>query len=496
MKKLLSTAFLALSLSLLSMNAYSITDNDIKEITERLEGYSSDQLIERREILLANLDMKQEDDLDETSSEEDSEAADESVEEEEESNKLEISIIDAMLAALGIVMLDNVMDDDSDSSEPEPPVDTTPPVITVLGDNPATVELGDTYVDAGATADGGETVSASGTVDVFVVGSYTITYSATDDAGNEGTATRTVNVVDTTAPVITINGDNPVTVELGDTYEDAGASATDASQTHTLETTGSVDTSTAGTYTITYTASDASGNTATDTRTVNVVDTVAPVFTSASTFTIDENQNVIGTISATDLGGVTLFTGDGGSRYEFTGGVDNTSSPATLILAPSAVTDGYSDYETIQSFGCSTGYEPNMYTLKARDPSGNETVQNVCIQLNNLNDNTPNITSDASFSAVENQTAIGTVTAEDADGDLNDLVFSVTGDNIAIDSASGALTFVTAPDFETQSAYTATVTVTDGTNSASQDISIAVTNDESDDSDDSGTATGTHAFLL
>ena len=55
-----------------------------------------------------------------------------------------------MLAALGIVMLDNVMDDDSDSSEPEPPVDTTPPVITVLGDNPATVELGDTYVDAGA----------------------------------------------------------------------------------------------------------------------------------------------------------------------------------------------------------------------------------------------------------------------------------------------------------------------------------------------------------
>ena len=125
MKKLLSTALLALSLSLLSMNAYSITDNDIKEITERLEGYSSDQLIERREILLANLDMKQEDDLDETSSEEESEASDESV--EEESNKLEISIIDAMLAALGIVMLDNVMDDDSDSSEPEPPVDTDSP---------------------------------------------------------------------------------------------------------------------------------------------------------------------------------------------------------------------------------------------------------------------------------------------------------------------------------------------------------------------------------
>ena len=44
-------------------------------------------------------------------------------------------------------------------------VDTTPTVITVEGDNPATVELGATYTDAGATADGGETVTTSGTVD-------------------------------------------------------------------------------------------------------------------------------------------------------------------------------------------------------------------------------------------------------------------------------------------------------------------------------------------
>ena len=76
-------------------------------------------------------------------------------------------------------------------------VDATAPVITVAGDNPATVELGATYTDAGATADGGETVTTSGTVDTSTVGTYTITYSATDAAGNTGTATRTVNVVDT-----------------------------------------------------------------------------------------------------------------------------------------------------------------------------------------------------------------------------------------------------------------------------------------------------------
>ena len=76
--------------------------------------------------------------------------------------------------------------------------DTTAPVITITGDNPATVELGTTYTDAGATADGGETVTSTGTVDTSTVGAYTITYSATDAANNTGTATRTVNVVDTT----------------------------------------------------------------------------------------------------------------------------------------------------------------------------------------------------------------------------------------------------------------------------------------------------------
>ncbi len=38
---------------------------------------------------------------------------------------------------------------------------------------------------------------------------------------------RTVDVVDTTAPVITLLGSDPVTVEVGTTYTDAGATATD-----------------------------------------------------------------------------------------------------------------------------------------------------------------------------------------------------------------------------------------------------------------------------
>ena len=60
-------------------------------------------------------------------------------------------------------------------------------------------------------------------------------------------------------------------------------------------TSGTVDTDTVGEYTLTYTSTDASGNAGTATRTVNVTDTTSPVFTSSSTFTVDENITEIGT---------------------------------------------------------------------------------------------------------------------------------------------------------------------------------------------------------
>jgi hypothetical protein len=84
-------------------------------------------------------------------------------------------------------------------------VDTTAPVINITGANPMTVECHTSFSDPGATATdgcaGSVSVTASGSVNANVPGTYIITYSATDGA-NPATATRTVNVVDTTAPVI------------------------------------------------------------------------------------------------------------------------------------------------------------------------------------------------------------------------------------------------------------------------------------------------------
>jgi hypothetical protein len=163
--------------------------------------------------------------------------------------------------------------------------DSTPPTIVLNGSDPLNIECGTAFVDPGATAtdDCPEpgtpvAVNSSGVVDPNTPGSYVITYSATDASGNPATDTRTVNVVDTTAPVITLNGANPLTVECHTAFIDPGATATDlCAGSVPVSTAGAVDANTPGSYVLTYTATDPSGNLAMDTRTVNVVDTTDPV---------------------------------------------------------------------------------------------------------------------------------------------------------------------------------------------------------------------------
>ncbi len=79
--------------------------------------------------------------------------------------------------------------------------DTTPPVITLNGASSQTISLQSTYSDAGATANDDADGSVSVTSDasstnpnVNQTNTYTITYHATDAAGNEATAARTVIV--------------------------------------------------------------------------------------------------------------------------------------------------------------------------------------------------------------------------------------------------------------------------------------------------------------
>ena len=103
---------------------------------------------------------------------------------------------------------------------PNTPVDTTPPVIVIAGDTTTiTITQGNTFTPPTASAtdnvDGTTTVSVTGVVG-SAVGSYTLTYSARDNAGN--TANTDVIVTVVAAPIVVNALPNELGIELDDWY--------------------------------------------------------------------------------------------------------------------------------------------------------------------------------------------------------------------------------------------------------------------------------------
>jgi len=159
--------------------------------------------------------------------------------------------------------------------------DGTLPVLTLLGPNPVLLQPDDVYAEYGATADDefdgdltDQIVIDASDVNTAIQDTYTVTYRVDDPNGNFATATRTVIVQDTAAPVITVTGDTSVTLERYASYVDAGATAFDTYDgdlTSNITTFNNVDTSIESTYLVTYNVTDAAGNVATQaTRIVQV----------------------------------------------------------------------------------------------------------------------------------------------------------------------------------------------------------------------------------
>ncbi|MGV8813730.1 MAG: immunoglobulin-like domain-containing protein [Gelidibacter sp.] len=165
---------------------------------------------------------------------------------------------------------------------------TQDPIITLLGANPMNIEACGTYSEWGATAfdacagdiTGSIVVDASA-INMNVVGNYAVVYTITNAAGQSATQIRTVNIVDTQAPHLSLNGPNPQTVGDCSPYIELGAKAIDPCfgdiSSMVVIDNSNVDTSTLGFYVVTYTVTDVSGNTAAQiTRTVEVIDTSGP----------------------------------------------------------------------------------------------------------------------------------------------------------------------------------------------------------------------------
>ncbi|WP_144393460.1 PQQ-dependent sugar dehydrogenase [Pleionea sediminis] len=98
--------------------------------------------------------------------------------------------------------------------------DSEAPVITLLGQNPVQLFIHSEYQEAGATAqdniDGNVSVTISGAVDSSVAGNYTLTYTATDNAGNTASAEREVEVLGERLSNLSCLPPEPVSTDPGD----------------------------------------------------------------------------------------------------------------------------------------------------------------------------------------------------------------------------------------------------------------------------------------
>lgn len=153
------------------------------------------------------------------------------------------------------------------------------PTISLIGEESITLKMNDEYVDAGAKAirnneDITSSIKVEGNVDVTKPGEYKVRYVAYNEKNTNFTQIeRTILVKDEIAPVITLKGKKEVSINVNETYKDAGCTASDnydGDITNKVTITGEVDTKKEGEYTITYTVEDSSSNKTEATRKVIV----------------------------------------------------------------------------------------------------------------------------------------------------------------------------------------------------------------------------------
>ena len=216
-------------------------------------------------------------------------------------------------------------------------LDVTAPIITLTGNNPHIQNENSQYIEPGYSANdnSGEsvTVNVSGSVTTSTPGSYTLTYVAADSAGNQSSVNRIVNVLDVTAPVITLIGDNPVIQNEDLNYNEPGYSATDnGDENVSVVVTGEVNTATPGNYSLTYSATDIAGNTTSVTRTINVLDVTAPVITLNGSNPINQNEDG----AYTELGATAQDNSDDETQVTISGTVDSTT-PGSYVVTYSSI---------------------------------------------------------------------------------------------------------------------------------------------------------------
>jgi len=159
--------------------------------------------------------------------------------------------------------------------------------------------------------------------------------------------------------------------------------------------------------------------------------------------------------------------------YEFKGGATGATPMRTPLLINGALY-GMTAYGGAENYGL-------IYRFQVADAATSQ-LRLASINVNSYN---PTFTSSNAISISENNIALTTVTATDADVPVQTLTYSVTGNAdsnlFSINPVTGELVFVAAPNYEIptdaglDNIYNITVQVSDGVVAVTQDLAVTIT---------------------
>jgi len=339
-----------------------------------------------------------------------------------------------------------------------------------------------------ASAVGGGTTATAGLSTMSMIGLGGVGVAGAAIAYKQLKVIPETTVPDTTAPTITSGSTST------DKDENSGAgqliytaTATDTSAiTYSLKntgdsnllsinsTTGAVtlidnpDYETKSAYSFTVIATDSAGNASERAVSFNVLnlDEIAPTITSESIGITNENANsstVIYTLNATDTADISA-----GVTYSLSGAdealLDLNTATGEVTLKTS------SDYETKSTYS---------FSVVVDDGVNASTIQDIVLNVTNLDEVAPTITSTTTAPTINENSGTGqvvyTVTSTDtADTATGLTIYSLKNiedyNLLNIDSSTGEVSLIDNPDYETKSSYGFTVIATDTVGNASEQI--------------------------
>ena len=389
---------------------------------------------------------------------------------------------------------------------------------------------GDSTLPFAINASTGEiTVNDAGDLDREQTTSFTLSVTVSDGVNMSAAQTVTINLTDANdvTPVVTANqsfnvaensaattavgtvlatdGDVTATtfqtwtITAGNTDKDGDSTlpfAINASTgAITVNDAGDLDREQTASFTLTVTVSDGVNTSAAQTLTINLPDVndVTPIVTANQSFNVAENSvstTAVGTVLATD-GDVTATTFQ---SWTITAGNIDKDGDSALPFAINASTGAI----TVNDAGDLDREQTASFTLSVTVSDGVNTsaARTVTINLTDVNDVTPVVTVNQSYSVAENSaatTVVGMVLA--TDGDITATTFqswTITAGNtdkdgdstlpFAINASTGAITVNDAGDLnrEQTANFTLSVTVSDGVNTSSAQTVTVILSDVND----------------